>query len=96
MTIHTTYTQARAGLKKLLDRATNDREVVVIQRRNGEDVAMIAADELTSILESAHLLRSEKNARRLLSALGRALQAEIPPMSLDELVGEVGFEPEKT
>ncbi|MEI7846133.1 MAG: type II toxin-antitoxin system prevent-host-death family antitoxin, partial [Chloroflexota bacterium] len=46
MTIHTTYTQARDGLAKLLDLVNHDREVVVIQRRGEEDVAMIAASEL--------------------------------------------------
>ncbi len=94
MTIHTTYTQARAGLAKLLDRVANDREIVVIQRRGAEDVAMIAADELAAITETAHLLRSPKNAQRLLTALGRALRDETPPQNLDELYQEVGFDPE--
>lgn len=94
MTIQTTYTQARAGLAKLMDRVTQDREVVIIQRRNQDDVALIAADELESILESAHLLRSPKNAERLLTALGRALRDEIPPTDLETLYQEIGLEPE--
>ena len=76
MTIQTTYTQARAGLAKLMDRVSQDREIVIIQRRNAEDVAMIAADELESILETAHLLHAPANAERLLSALKRALNDE--------------------
>ena len=55
-----------------MDRAVDDREVIVVRRRAGGDVAMIAADELESLLETAHLLRSEKNAERLLAALFRA------------------------
>ncbi len=73
MTIQTTYTQARGTLAKLMDQVTHDREVVVIQRRGEEDVAMIAASELEALLETAYLLRSPANAERLLSALGRAL-----------------------
>jgi antitoxin YefM len=74
MTIETTYTQARAQLARLLDQVANDHEVVIIQRRGADDVAMIAADELTSLLETVHLLRSPANAERLLNALARARQ----------------------
>ena len=89
MTIQTTYTQARATLAKLLDQVTHDREVVVIQRRGEEDVAMISAAELESLMETVYLLRSEKNAQRLLSALGRALKNEGQPKTLAELRNEV-------
>ena len=92
MTIQTTYTQARGALAKLLDQVTHDREVVVIQRRGEEDVAMIAASELESLLETAYLLRSPANAERLLSALGRALKNENKPQSLDSLRQEVNLE----
>ncbi len=92
MTIQTTYTQARDGLAKLLDQVTHNREVVIIQRRGEEEVAMIAASELESLLETAYLLRSPANAERLLSALGRALKNEAEPMSLDTLRRTVNFE----
>jgi antitoxin YefM len=93
MTIQTTYTQARASLAKLLDQVTHNREVVVIQRRGEEEVAMIAASELTSLMETAYLLRSPANAERLLTALGRALKVEGEPMTLPELRHEVELEP---
>lgn len=92
MTIHTTYTQARSGLARLLDRVTHDREVVVIQRRGQEDVAIVSAEELCSLMETAYLLRSPRNAERLLSALGRALKNEGAPQSFEELRREVGLE----
>ena len=92
MTIQTTYTQARAGLAKLLNQVTHDREVVVIQRRGEEEVAMIAASELESLMETAYLLRSPANAERLLAALGRALKNEVQPLTLQELRREVGIE----
>jgi antitoxin YefM len=72
MAIETTYSQARKRLKGLMDRAVDDREVIVMRRRSGADVAIIAADELESLLETVHLLRSQKNAERLLAALSRA------------------------
>lgn len=95
MPIQTTYTQARASLARLLDEVTQNREVVIIKRRGAGDVALVAADELASLMETAHLLRSPKNAERLLAALGRALQGEGQPLTVEALQDEVGFEPEK-
>ena len=92
MAIQTTYTHARAKLASLLDEVTQNREVVIIQRRGNEDVALINADELSGILETAHLLRSPKNAKRLLSALDKVKKASGTPRTIDELRNEVGFE----
>jgi antitoxin YefM len=92
VTIQTTYTQARDGLAKLLDQVTHDREIVVIQRRGEEEVAMIAASELESLLETAYLLRSPANAERLLSALGRALKNEGDLQTIEDLRREVHLE----
>jgi antitoxin YefM len=75
-----------------LDEVTKNRKVVITQRRGGEDVAMITADELAGILETAHLLRSPKNAKRLLSTLDRVKNASGAPQTIDELRSEVGFE----
>lgn len=92
MTTETTYTQARKQLKTLMDRAVDDREVVIVRRRSGGAVAMIAADELQSLMETAHLLRSPKNAERLLAALERARSGEVPPTSVAALEKRVGLE----
>lgn len=92
MTIQTTYSQARAQLATLLDEVTNNREIVVIQRRGSEDVAMIAADELAGLLETVHLLRSPANAERLLTVLTRVKQRSVQPQSLEELRSEVGLD----
>jgi antitoxin YefM len=73
MANRTSYTQARARLASLCDRVAETREPYVIERRNGENVALISEAELNSLLETAHLLRSPANARRLASALERAL-----------------------
>ncbi|MBU1245361.1 type II toxin-antitoxin system prevent-host-death family antitoxin [Myxococcota bacterium] len=91
MTIQTTYTKARASLSSLLNEVEKNREVVIIKRRGAEDIAMIAADELAGILETAHLLRSPANAKRLRSALERVEKKIGAPQTIDELRAEVGI-----
>jgi len=92
MTIETTCSQVREQLKSLMDRAVNDREVIVVRRRSGGDVAMIAADELESLVETAHLLRSTKNAERLLTALSRARTESLPAMPVADLQKQAGLD----
>lgn len=86
------YTEARAHLAELLDQVTLDREPVLITRRSGETVALIAADELDALLETVHLLRSRTNAERLLTALARAKVRAGTPTTLDELTQELGLD----
>ncbi len=94
MPIQTTYTQARAQLASLLDEATNNREVIIIQRRGAEDVALIAADELAGLIETVHLLRSPANAERLLATLARVRQRTGAAQALEALRAEVGLDAE--
>ncbi len=72
MPTETSYTHARAHLAALCDQVTSTREPIVIRRRGSEDVALVAAAELRGLMETVHLLRSPKNAERLLTALVRA------------------------
>ncbi|MEO8218624.1 MAG: type II toxin-antitoxin system Phd/YefM family antitoxin [Acidobacteriota bacterium] len=99
MSTETTYTHARANLKALLDEAVDSRQPVIIHRREGGDVALIAADELRGLIETAHLLRSPANAERLLRALTRAQQRKLRPQSLPEslekLRRELGLDDEE-
>lgn len=92
MAIQTTYTQARAQLATLLDEATNNREIIIIQRRGEEDVALIAADELAGLLETVHLLRSPANAERLLATLAQVRQRVGVAQSIEQLRREVHFD----
>jgi antitoxin YefM len=92
MPIQTTYTQARANLASLLDEVTLNREVVIIERRGAEPVALVSADELEGLMETAYLLRSPRNAERLLRALVRAQQKEGAPQTVDALKREIGFD----
>ena len=92
MAHRTSYTAARANFATLCNRALENREVIIINRRGSEDVALIAANELSSLLETAHLLRSPRNARRLLAALKRAKMRKGRPESPDKLRRELGLE----
>ena len=90
--IEASYTEARQNFARLLDRVTEDRDVVMIHRRGRERVALVAADELAGLLETAHLLRSPRNAARLLAALRRALKGSGRGQSLAALRRDVGLD----
>lgn len=95
MAIHTTYTDARANLATLCDHAAVEREPVVITRRGAEDVVLISAAELAGLEETAHLLRSPKNAQRLFAALNRAKKNTKKPQTIDSLRREVKLDAKK-
>ena len=92
MSVEISYSEARNNLASVLDRVTDDREVIVVTRRGHEKVALISADELNSVLESVYLLRSPKNAQRLMKAIKRAEAGTTKPSSIDELRKEFGIE----
>jgi antitoxin YefM len=92
MANRTSYTKARAMLASLCDQVAESREPYVIERRNGENVALISEAELNSLLETAHLLRSPKNAKRLAAALERALAGKPAPSSLAQLRQSLGLD----
>src|SRR5579883_421048 len=87
-----TYTQARNCLSELCKKVTSERNFVVIKRRNAEDVALLPADELSSLLETAHLLRSPRNAARLLTALNRAKSGVLEPQSIEDVRKDLGLD----
>lgn len=92
MPIETTYTSLRERLASVLDQVANDHEVVIVRRRGAKDVALIPADELAGLMETAHLLRSPRNAQRLRAALRDARQGKGKRMSLEQLRREVGLD----
>jgi antitoxin YefM len=89
--VETTYTSLRENLASMMDRVVNDREVVIVSRKGDKKIAIIPADELSGLLETAHLLRSPKNAYRLLKALEHATRRKSKPQSLDKLRQEMGL-----
>jgi antitoxin YefM len=65
------YTESRARYAEVLDGVTNDREEVVITRAGHEPVVIVSLEDYESLRETAYLLRSPTNARRLLDAMER-------------------------
>jgi antitoxin YefM len=72
MPVKVSYSHARDNLAALWDEVEDSRDAAVIERRGHEAMALIPADELASLRETAYLLRSAENAAWLLAALTRA------------------------
>ena len=92
MSIETSYTKLRNNLSSVLDQVVDEQEVVIVRRKGARDVALVPAAELASLMETAHLLRSPRNARRLLTALRRAEAGEGKATSVERLRREMGIE----
>jgi len=67
-----TYSTAREKLSEIWDEIEDSRGEVILRRRGHQDLALIRADDLRSRRETVHLLRSPRNALRLLQALARS------------------------
>ncbi|WP_221467683.1 type II toxin-antitoxin system Phd/YefM family antitoxin [Saccharopolyspora phatthalungensis] len=65
------YSESRAKYAETLDSVVNDREEIVITRAGHEPVVMVSLDDYQSLKETAYLLRSPENARRLITAIER-------------------------
>ncbi|MHB1171135.1 MAG: type II toxin-antitoxin system Phd/YefM family antitoxin [Lacisediminihabitans sp.] len=66
-----TYSESRANYAATLDAVTDDREEVVITRAGREPVVIVSLEDYESLKETAYLLRSPANARRLLESIER-------------------------
>ncbi len=74
-------TDARKNFFNLLERVAKDHQIIVVQRRDGENVALIAESDLSSLMETAYLLKSPRNAQRLQAALERSKARDGQPAS---------------
>ena len=63
------FTEARNGLKAVLDSVVNDADTTVITRRDSEDAVVMSLDYYNSLMETVHLLRSPKNADHLIRSI---------------------------
>jgi len=89
MPSETTYSSLRENLATVLNRVVDQQDTVIVRRRGARDVALIPASELAGLMETAHLLRSPRNARRLMTALRRAKADKIKPRTLASLRKEM-------
>ena len=64
-----TYSAARANLAKTMDRVCNDHEPLIITRNGEQSVVMLSLDDFKALEETAYLLRSPANVKRLLTAI---------------------------
>jgi len=83
-------TEARNDLFNLLNMIVENHQVYIINRRNGENVALIPESDLVSLVETVYLFRSPTNARRLSEAIEESKAGKIKPQSLLELQQELG------
>ncbi|MEQ8973546.1 type II toxin-antitoxin system Phd/YefM family antitoxin [Coleofasciculus sp. F4-SAH-05] len=91
----TSPTEARNGFFQLLEQVVQNHQIYIINRRDGENVALISESDLTSLVETVYLFRSPANARRLLDAIEESKAGKIKPQTIEELEQELGIEQEK-
>jgi len=87
-----TYSTARDHLAEVWDKTVSTREPVIVSRRGAESIVMLPLEEWEGLQETAHLLRSPANARRLLAALNRLDRGEGDILSIESLEGHFGLE----
>ena len=59
------YSEARANLKSVMDRVVADKTEIIVTRQKAEAVVILSLSEWNSMVETAHLLSSPVNAKRL-------------------------------
>jgi antitoxin YefM len=64
-----TYSTARANLASTMDRVCNDHEAIIVTRSGQRSVVMLSLEDYEALEETAYLLRSPENAKRLLAAI---------------------------
>lgn len=80
-----TYSSLRKNLARVWDEIESTQEPVIVTRKGHEDLALLPADELDGLRETAHLLRSPENARRLIESMDRAFRGEAEAITPAEL-----------
>ena len=83
--------RSRRSFANIWKQVVDTREPLIVQCKGAEDLAILPAAELAGLEETAHLLRSPKNAQRLLAALRQSLAGKGKPQTLASLKAEVGL-----
>ena len=87
----TSPTEARNDFFKLLEQVAENHQIYLINRREGENVALIAESDLRSLVETVYLLRSPANAHRLFEAMEESRAGKIKPQTVEALQQELGI-----
>jgi antitoxin YefM len=77
-----TYSETRANLKAMMDRAVNDHTPLVITRQRGKPVVMVDLDDWNAMQETTYLLSTPNNAKRLMESIaeldaGKGIEREL-------------------
>ena len=83
---------ARDHLAEVWDKTVSSREPVIVSRRGAESIVMLPLEEWEGLQETAHLLRSPANARRLFAALNRLESGEGDTLSMESLERRSGLQ----
>ena len=81
-----TYSEARANFAAMLDKVNNDHAPVLITRQKGKPAVLMSLEDFSAWEETAYLLRSPANARRLKAAVDRLNQGQGVVKNLSDLV----------
>ena len=76
------FTEARNGLKSVLDQVVNDSDCTVITRRDSEDAVVMSLDHYNSLMETVYLLKSPANAEHLRKSIEQFRQGEVKERKL--------------
>ncbi|EHH1078730.1 type II toxin-antitoxin system prevent-host-death family antitoxin [Vibrio parahaemolyticus] len=76
------FTEARNGLKSVLDRVVDDADYTVITRRDAEDAVVMSLDHFNSLNETIHLMSSPRNAERLAESIEQIRKGQVTTRDL--------------
>ena len=85
------YSEFRDNLKTYIDDVCDNHDPLLIKRRNGGDVVVVSKEDFDSMEETAYLLKSPANAKRLFAALKTKPEDRISFNSIKELKDEIGL-----
>ena len=78
-----TYTAARENLASTMDSVCNDRDPVIITRNRNQSVVMLSLEDFDSLQETAYLMRSPANAKRLMESIAAAESGRVKKHKID-------------
>ncbi len=76
------FTEARNGLKSVLDQVVNDADCTVITRRDSEDAVVMSLDYFNSLMETVYLLKSPANAEHLWKSIEQYREGNVQERNL--------------